>query len=124
MSGSGLLPCKRNRNPIPPVVNPCCNQVSIGVLLMGAVMRRRDFLKVITGSAAAVRSLTARAQQPIPAIGYLGANALDNTYTMPQIGAFRQGLKESGLVEERDLTILFQWGMVITIDCRRSQLSW
>ena len=91
---------------------------------MGAVMRRRDFLKVITGSAAAVRSLTARAQQPIPAIGYLGANALDNTYTMPQFGAFRQGLKESGLVEERDLTILFQWGMVITIDCRRSQLSW
>ena len=72
-------------------------------------MRRRDFLKVITGSAAAVRSLTARAQQPIPAIGYLGANALDNNYTMPQIGAFRQGLKESGLVEERDLTILFQW---------------
>ena len=76
---------------------------------MGAVMRRRDFLKVIAGSAAAVRSLTARAQQPIPAIGYLGANALDNNYTMPQIGAFRQGLKESGLVEERDLTILFQW---------------
>jgi putative ABC transport system substrate-binding protein len=72
-------------------------------------MRRRDLLKVITGSAAAVRSLTARAQQPIPAIGYLGANALDNNYTMPQIGAFRQGLKESGLVEERDLTILFQW---------------
>ena len=76
---------------------------------MGAVMRRRDFLKVIAGSAAAVRSRTARAQQPIPAIGYLGANALDNNYTMPQIGAFRQGLKESGLVEERDLTILFQW---------------
>jgi len=28
---------------------------------------------------------------------------------VPQIGAFRQGLKESGLVEKRDFTILFQW---------------
>jgi putative tryptophan/tyrosine transport system substrate-binding protein len=65
-------------------------------------MRRRDFIKGIAGSAAAW-PLAARAQQPIPAIGYLGANTLDNNYTMPQIGAFRQGLKESGLVEERDL---------------------
>ena len=66
-------------------------------------MRRRDVIKGIAGSAAAW-PLAARAQQPIPAIGYLGANTLDNNYTMPQIGAFRQGLKESGLVEERDLT--------------------
>src|SRR6516225_6517925 len=26
MSGSGLLPCNLTRNPIPSVVNPCCNQ--------------------------------------------------------------------------------------------------
>jgi putative ABC transport system substrate-binding protein len=72
-------------------------------------MRRRDFVKVVASSLAVAWPLAARAQQPIPAIGYLGANTLDNNYTMPQIGAFRQGLKESGLVEERDLTILFQW---------------
>jgi putative tryptophan/tyrosine transport system substrate-binding protein len=87
-------------------------------------MRRRDFVKVVASSLAVAWPLAARAQQPIPAIGYLGANTLDNNYTMPQIGAFRQGLEESGLVEERDLTILFQWAMAITIGCRRSQLSW
>jgi len=63
------------------------------LLSIGAVMRRRDFLKVITGSAA-VWPLTAHAQQPIPAIGYLSAATLDD-YTKPQIGAFRQGLKET-----------------------------
>jgi putative tryptophan/tyrosine transport system substrate-binding protein len=96
--------------PISPAADPCCNRVLFGVVpALVKAMRRRDFIKGIAGSAAAVRSLAARAQQPIPAIGYLGANALDNNYTTPQIGAFRQGLKESGLVEERDLTILFQW---------------
>src|SRR6516165_6761826 len=75
---------------------------------LGKTMRRRDFIKGMAGSAG-TWPLAARAQQPIPAIGYLGANTLDNNYTMPQISAFRQGLKESGLVEERDLTILFQW---------------
>ena len=71
-------------------------------------MKRREIIALLGGSAL-IWPLAARAQQPIPAIGYLGANTLDNNYTMPQIGAFRQGLKESGLVEERDLTILFQW---------------
>jgi len=70
-------------------------------------MRRRDFLKVTTGAAAAW-SPAAHAQQPIPAIGYLSPATLDD-YTKPQIGAFRQGLKEIGFVEERDLTILFRW---------------
>jgi putative ABC transport system substrate-binding protein len=70
-------------------------------------MRRRDFIKVIAGSAAAW-PLAARAQQSIPAIGYLSATVLGD-YTTMQIDAFRQGLKESNLVEERDLTILFQW---------------
>jgi putative tryptophan/tyrosine transport system substrate-binding protein len=49
-----------------------------------------------------------RAQQSPSAIGYLAATTLDD-YTTPQIGAFRQGLKESGFVEEQNLTILFQW---------------
>jgi putative ABC transport system substrate-binding protein len=34
---------------------------------------------------------------------------VQDDYTTPQIDAFRQGLKESDLVEERDLTILFQF---------------
>src|SRR5262252_10845384 len=70
-------------------------------------MRRRDFLKVTTGAAAAW-SPAAHAQQPIPAIGYLSPATLDD-YTKPQIGAFRQGLKENGFVEDRDFTILFRW---------------
>src|SRR6516225_4091189 len=79
------------------------------------VMRRRDFLKVITGSAA-VWPLTAHAQQPIPAIGYLSAAALDD-YTTTDRRAFRQGLKEIGLVEERDLTILFHCSRTAASGC-------
>jgi putative ABC transport system substrate-binding protein len=70
-------------------------------------MRRRQVIKLL-GGAAAAWPLPARAQQSIPAIGFLGATALDD-YTTPHIDAFRQGLKESDLIEGRDLTILFQW---------------
>ena len=53
--------------------------------------------------------LAARGQQPaIPVIGFLGATALDE-YTSQQVAAFRQGLTEVGLVENRDIAIEFRW---------------
>jgi hypothetical protein len=39
-------------NPISPVANSWCNHLNIGVVLsLGAKMRRRDFIKVVAGSA-------------------------------------------------------------------------
>lgn len=55
-------------------------------------MRRRDFMKIV-GGVAAGWPLAARAQQPIPVIGYLGAGS-PGTYA-ESMRAFRQGLKQA-----------------------------
>ena len=68
-------------------------------------MRRREFITLIGGAAA--WPLAARAQQPIPVIGYLGLGTPEsqaNTVT-----GFRKGLSDSGYVEGRNIAIEFLW---------------
>src|SRR5262249_53710334 len=90
-----LLLCSLTRNPISPVANPCCNCVLFGVVpALVKAMRRRDFIKVIAGSAA-VWPLAARAQQAgkLPIIGFLGSNA---SAWRPWAEAFVGRLRELG----------------------------
>jgi putative ABC transport system substrate-binding protein len=66
-------------------------------------MRRRNFIKVIVGSAAAL-PLAARAQQPaMPVIGFLLPSTVEG-YSV-QISGFRRGLTEAGYVEGQNVTI-------------------
>jgi putative ABC transport system substrate-binding protein len=67
-------------------------------------MRRRDFVMLL-GGAAAAWPLAARAQQPAAMIGYLGIGAPVNSAP----AALLQGLKETGYVEGRNLTIEYRW---------------
>jgi putative tryptophan/tyrosine transport system substrate-binding protein len=75
--------------------------------LVGSDMRRRDFIRVAVGSAAAW-PLAARGQQPeIPAIGFLNA-ASPQKYAQP-LSAFLKGLSENGFIDGRSVKIEYRW---------------
>src|SRR5262249_4167402 len=73
------------------------------------MMRRRAFVSLL-GSATAssiFSPFAARAQQPMPVVGFLSQASADGD--RPMVEAFRLGLQEAGYVQGRHVAIEIRW---------------
>jgi hypothetical protein len=77
-------------------------------------MRRREFITLIGGAAAALLSppLSARAQQvgSLPRVVYLTGGAIDNQEIVARRAAFRLGFEKLGWIDGRNVRIDYHWG--------------
>jgi putative tryptophan/tyrosine transport system substrate-binding protein len=83
-------------------------------------VRRRDFIKVIAGSAGAW-PLFARAQQGerVRRVGVLMSLAADDREGQARLAAFLQGLQELGWIDGRNVRIDIRWAAANAADTRK-----
>src|SRR6266851_2352226 len=69
-------------------------------------MRRRELMLLLAGAMTAARAIHAQ-QKAIPVIGFLNGRSPGEAVGI--VGAFRQGLSETGYVEGQNVAIEYRW---------------
>jgi ABC-type uncharacterized transport system substrate-binding protein len=75
-------------------------------------MRRREFISLMAGAAAPalLPPLAARAQPAaLPVLGWMSGRSPEDSAHL--LAAFRQGLRDAGFVEGRDVAIEYRWAL-------------
>src|SRR5207248_8470776 len=75
---------------------------------IGGRVRRREFIALVSGAAAAAWPLRALAQKvPMPVIGVL--HGVSAAQWVDRMAGFHQGLRETGFLDGRNLAIEYRW---------------
>src|SRR5215469_9407586 len=86
-------------------------------------MQRREFIKVIAGSAAAWPPAARAQQSATPVIGFLSSSSWDSDDAR-RLPLFRQGLNEAGYSKVKMLRSNITAPKISSIDCRLSRPIW
>jgi putative ABC transport system substrate-binding protein len=72
-------------------------------------MKRREFMILVGGAAVAWPIEASTQQSAMPVIGFLNGGTRDGFATLRTPDAFRQGLGETGYIEDQNVTIDYRW---------------